>query len=60
MTCSDNILYLTKNYIPSSLFNWTYNYKIIKVAFIFIIGNALNSIINNIQPFEIFCDEKLI
>ena len=60
VTCSDSFLYLTRNYIPSSFFNWTYNYKIIKVAFIFIIGNALNSIINNVQPFEIFCDEKLI
>ena len=60
VTCSENIIYLTRNYIPSSLFDWTHKNKIIKVAFIFIIGNIINSIINNIQPFEIFYNEKLI
>ena len=60
MTCSENIIYLTRNYIPSSLFDWTHKNKIIKVAFIFIIGNIINSLINNIQPFEIFYNEKLI
>ena len=60
VTCSENIIYLTRNYIPSSLFDWTHKNKIIKVAFIFIIGNIINSLINNIQPFEIFYNEKLI
>ena len=60
VTCSDSIKYLTRNFIPSSLFNWTYKNKIIKVAFIFIIGNFINNLINNIQPFEIFYEGKLI
>ena len=60
VTCADSIIYLTRNYIPRSFFDWTYKNKIIKVVFIFLIGNIINSIINNIQPFEIFYDGKLI
>ena len=60
VTCSDSVIYLTRNYIPRSFFDWTYKNKIIKVVFIFLIGNFINSIINNIQPFEIFYDGKLI
>ena len=60
VTCSDSVIYLTRNYIPRSFFDWTYKNKIIKVVSIFLIGNFINSIINNIQPFEIFYDEKLI
>ena len=60
VTCSDSIIYLTRNFIPRYFFDWTNNNKIIKVAFIFIIGNVINSIINNIQPFEIYYNENLI
>ncbi len=60
VTCSDSVIYLTRNYIPRSFFDWTYKNKIIKVVFIFLVGNFINSIINNIQPFEIFYDGNLI
>ena len=60
VTCSDSVIYLTRNYIPRSFFDWTYKNKIIKVVSIFLVGNFINSIINNFQPFEIFYDGKLI
>ena len=60
VTCSDSVIYLTRNYIPRSFFDWTYKNKIIKVVSIFLVGNLINSIINNIQPFEIFYNGKLI
>ena len=60
VTCSDSVKYMTQGYIPASFFNWTYKNKILKVAFIFIIGNCINGLINNIRPFEIYCNEKLI
>ena len=60
ITCSDSVIYITRNYIPRSYFDWTHKYKILKVVFIFIIGNIINSIINNIRPFEIYYNGKLI
>ena len=60
ITCSDSVKYMTQGYIPASFFDWTYKNKIIKVVFVFLIGNFINGMINNIRPFEIYCNEKLI